>query len=72
MKDAAMLGFIKNDRDTAVISNRIYETVLYNYFLAEEISDSKMYNVGLQEKNQFLVGGYLDVKRVLIIAENNM
>ncbi len=65
MKDAAMLGFIKNDHDTAVISNRIYETVLYNYFLAEEFADSKMYNAGLQEKNQFLTGGYLNVRRVL-------
>ncbi|MDO5350320.1 MAG: ATP-binding protein, partial [Lachnospiraceae bacterium] len=30
MKDAAMFGFIKNENDTAVISNRIFEAVLYN------------------------------------------
>lgn len=65
MKDAAMFGFIKNDHDAAVISNRIYETVLYNYFLADEFAESKMYNAGLQDRNQFIVGGYLDMKRVL-------
>ena len=33
---AEMFGFIKRENDTAVISNRIFETVLYNYFLSEE------------------------------------
>lgn len=36
---AAMFGFVKNVGDTAVISNRIFETVLYNYFLSEELFD---------------------------------
>ncbi len=35
IKDAAMFGFIKNDNDRAVISNRIFEAVLYNNFIAE-------------------------------------
>lgn len=65
MKDAAMFGFIKNENDTAVISNRIYESVLYNYFISEEFSASKMYNAGLQEKNRFIVGGHLDVRKIL-------
>lgn len=33
---AAMFGFIKNENDAAVISNRIFESVLYHYFIAEE------------------------------------
>lgn len=65
MKDAAMFGFIKNERDTVAISNRIFETVLYNHFISEEYTTSKMYEVGLQEKNQFLVGGHLDIRRIL-------
>ena len=47
----------------AVISNRIFETVLYNYFIAGEFAGSKMYSAGVQERNQFIVGGYLDVGR---------
>ena len=65
IKDAAMFGFIRNENDTAVISNRIFETVLYNNFISEEFATSKMYNVGVQEKNQFIVGGHLDVRRIL-------
>ena len=65
IKDAAMLGFIKNENDTAVISNRIFETVLYNYFISEEFADSRMYHAGVQEKNQFIVNGHLDIKKIL-------
>lgn len=65
MKDAAMFGFIKNDHDTAVISNRIFEAVLYNYFISKEFAVSKMYAAGVQEKNQFIVGGHLDIRRIL-------
>ena len=35
MKDAAMFGFIRNEKDTVVISNRIFEAVLYNNFISE-------------------------------------
>lgn len=65
MKDASMFGFIKNENDTAVISNRIFEAVLYNNFIAEEFASSKMYDAGAVEKNQFIVGGHLDVRRIL-------
>jgi len=33
IKDGVMLGFFRNENDTAIISNRIFETVLYNYFI---------------------------------------
>ena len=65
MKDAAMYGFIKNENDGAVISNRIFESVLYNYFISEEFVTNKMYYIGVQEKNQFIVEGRLDVRRIL-------
>ena len=65
IKDAAMFGFIRNEHDTAVISNRIFEAVLYNYFISEEFSSSDMYNAGVKEKNQFIIGGHLDIKRIL-------
>ncbi|MCC8150284.1 MAG: AAA-like domain-containing protein [Lachnospiraceae bacterium] len=65
VKDAAMFGFIRNDNETAVISNRIFETVLYNSFISEEFAESRLYTAGVQEKNQFIVGGHLDIRRIL-------
>ena len=62
---AAMFGFIKNRGGTAVIANRIFETVLYNLFISEEFATSKMYDVGAREGSQFIVGGHLNVRRVL-------
>ncbi|MBR1865567.1 MAG: AAA-like domain-containing protein [Lachnospiraceae bacterium] len=62
---AAMFGFIKNEGGNAVVSNRIFETVLYNLFLSEDFAVSQIYDAGVQEKNQFIVGGHLNVRRVL-------
>lgn len=52
MKDAAMFGFIRNEKDTAVIYNQIFESVLYNYFISEESASSKLYQAGVQKRNQ--------------------
>ena len=60
-----MFGFLKNVEGKAVISNRIFETVLYNLFLSEEYVGSRMYDAGLLDKNQFVVNGHLNVRRVL-------
>lgn len=65
IKDAAMFGFIRNENGNAVISNRIFETVLYNHFISEEFVGNRMYEVGVQEKNRFIVGGHLDIRRIL-------
>ena len=65
IKDAAMYGFIRNEDNVAVIYNRIFETVLYDYFVAGEQIGNLMYHIGEQEKNQFIVGWHLDMRRVL-------
>lgn len=65
MKDAVMFGFIRNEKDTAVIFNKIFETVLYNYFISEEFASSKLYKAGAQEKNQFIMDGHLNVRKIL-------
>ncbi|MCD7818052.1 MAG: AAA-like domain-containing protein [Lachnospiraceae bacterium] len=62
---ASMFGFIKNYNGTAVIANRIFETVLYNWFMSDEYAGNKIYDAGVIGKNQFVVGGHLNVKRVL-------
>lgn len=62
---AAMFGFVKNKNGSAVISNRIFEAVLYNWFMSEEYVGSRIYDAGAREKNQFVVGGHLNVRRIL-------
>ena len=60
-----MSGFIKNLNGNAVIYNRIFESMLYNLFISEEFSGSKMYDAGAQDKNLFIADGHLNVRRVL-------
>lgn len=62
---AAMFGFIKNMDGMAVISNRIFETVLYNWFMSREYSDSRLYDEGARERSQFIADGHLNVRRIL-------
>ncbi len=60
-----MFGFMKNEKDTAVVSNRIFETRLYNLFLSEELLDSRIYEAADIEKNRFVCGGRLNMELVL-------
>ncbi|MCD7818501.1 MAG: AAA-like domain-containing protein [Lachnospiraceae bacterium] len=62
---AEMFGFIKNKNGSAVISNRIFEAVLYSWFMSEEYVGSRIYDVGARDKNQFVAGGHLNVRRIL-------
>ncbi len=65
IETAAMFGFIRNVNDTVVISNRIFETVLYNFFISEEFVGNKIYDAGVQERNYFISGGHLNVRKIL-------
>lgn len=65
IETAEMFGFIKREENRAVISNRIFETVLYNLFLSEEVAGSEVYKAALQDKNQFIQGGRLNMELVL-------
>jgi hypothetical protein len=62
---AEMFGFVRNENNKVIISNRIFETILYNYFLSEEIVGNQMYKSGLENKNQFIKDGHLNMKHVL-------
>ena len=63
---ATMFGLIKNQNGTVAIANRIFETYLYNYFLSEEeLRETALYKASLQDKSQFLAGGYLNMRKVL-------
>ena len=45
------------------ISNRIFETRLYNYFLTtDEVIGDNIYQSALQNKSQFVKDGHLDMR----------
>ena len=51
---ALMFGFVKKERHTIVIANRIFETLLYNLFLASpSMQQNVLYNETLRDKNKF-------------------
>lgn len=63
---ALMFGFIKIENDTLVVANRIFETRLYNLFLTTpEVQGSNIYKAALQNKNQFIQSGHLNMELVL-------
>lgn len=62
---AEMFGFVVNRSGNAVVSNRIFETILYNWFLSEETMGNEMHKAALQDKNQFIRNGHLDMELIL-------
>lgn len=63
---AAMFGFIKNQNGYAVITNRIFETRLYNFYLSSaKMQDMDIYKSSQMEKNQFIVDGHLQMRKIL-------
>ena len=63
---ATMFGFAKNKNGILVIANRIFETWLYNFYLsAAEMQNENIYAASLRDKNQFIVDGHLNVRRIL-------
>ncbi len=62
---AAMFGFVRKIGGNVAVSNRIFETVLYNWFLAQEALESDLYKAALQDKNQFIEHGMLNMELVL-------
>ena len=63
---AQMFGFVKVEDSNVLIANRIFETRLYNnYLLKFDEQNSDIYSAGSRQKNQFIVDGHLNMRRVL-------
>ena len=61
-----MHGLISNDHNSVRISNRIFETMLYNLFLSEEELKSNVFSrEGDLDRNQFVQDGKLDVRLIM-------
>ncbi len=63
---AIMFGFVRNEEGRVIPANRIFDTLLYNYFLSlDEMGESDIYKASLQDKNLFIRDGRLDMRRIL-------
>lgn len=63
---ATMFGFIKNNHGSVAIANRIFEVRLYNRYLSDSKMQSKnIYKASLEDKNQFVVNGRLNMRLIL-------
>ena len=60
-----MFGFLKNSGGAVAISNRIFETRLYNLFLSREALESGIYKAAAIDGNRFICEGQLDMELVL-------
>lgn len=62
---ATMFGYIKDDGGRVAMTNRIFETRLYNQFISEELVNSVTYESAVYHQSQFIQDGYLNMDLVL-------
>lgn len=63
---AIMFGFVKKQNGNIVVSNRIFEILLYNYFLtSSDAQNSPIFREAANHKSQFIRAGRLDMNMVL-------
>lgn len=63
---AEMFGFVKNVNGAVAIANRVFEMVFYNLFLTSaENQNTDIYKAAIQDKNQFVYDGHLNVDLLL-------
>lgn len=65
VRTAAMFGFVRIENHIVNVSNRIFETRLYNGFLAEQSRHNELMKAAASEENQFIAGGQLDMEHVV-------
>ena len=62
---AVMYGFVRNDNGTVIIANRIFETVIYDWFISLETTDSLIFSEGVNDKSQFISSNQLNMELIL-------
>lgn len=66
MEEALMFGFARVSDYQLVIANRIFESLLYNLYLASpQMQQDEMYDAAWKDRNQFVEDGHLNMKLVL-------
>ena len=64
-EELLMYGFIVNNHNTIAIANRIFEMLLYNYFISESMFADEMRGDALDNKPEFIKGGELDIPLIM-------
>ena len=64
VSDALMYGFISVSDNTIKVANRMFEMLLYNYYLSE-MKKSSIYTAGSDDRELFVKDGHLDMEKVL-------
>lgn len=68
---AVMFGFVQHNKGNISVANRIFETRIYNRFLTEsEAQSTDIYRAAVQDKNQFVQHGHLNMEPVIIISKH--
>jgi hypothetical protein len=62
---AIMYGFLKNQNGSVAVANRIFETILCDWFLSQEYTESEMFRAAGNDKNQFIENNQLNMERIL-------
>ncbi len=63
---AMMFGFVRKKDGNVVVANRIFEILLYNYFLTSAASqNTKIFKAASENKSQFIRNGHLNMELVL-------
>jgi len=62
---AKMFDYIKSTEDHVAVANRIFELVLYDYFLSEEELDNATNKDAILNRSCFVLEGKLDMEAVL-------
>lgn len=63
---AIMFGFVRKKDGNIVVANRIFETLLYNYFLTSaDAQNTLIFKAASNNKSQFIYNGRLDMDVVI-------
>lgn len=66
VNDAMMFGFVRKQDGNIIVANRIFETLLYNYFLTSmDAQGTPIYKAASHNKSQFVRDDRLDMDTVL-------
>ena len=66
ISEAEMYGFVQNDNGIVKVANRIFEVLLYNWYLnTEEMKQSEIYQAAANEQEGFVENGCLNMKHIL-------
>lgn len=60
-----MFGFLKDDKGNVSVTNRIFETWMYNRFLLDDIMQSQIYQMAAGSREQFIQNEELNINLVM-------